>query len=201
MMKHLVIGVVLLLSAGGAWANTCASINDLSGLDAATKQKMVVECEQAKLAAAQNATPAVPGLGDTLTDPEALSQWGRVANEFAKALGVAAKEMGIAADEFLGTGAGKLTAALIVWHVAGQELIGILVGLPMLIVIWWKLLRLMYRVNLKEVEYKDERTWTGKRIVAKEHYDRHDDAKNWYLFVLLLALIIGTWMILGLMVF
>ena len=67
-----------------------------------------------------------------------LATWGTdlaVASEgFAKALGVAARELGIAANDFLATDAGRLTAAIIIWKVLGKSLVALVIGTLLLVI-------------------------------------------------------------------
>ena len=51
------------------------------------------------------------------------------AEGFAKALGIAAKEMGVAVNDFITTPAGILTAGIIVYKIFGDDIREILVGL------------------------------------------------------------------------
>lgn len=109
MIKKILVAVTLLVTtafASGTYAASCSqSINQLSDLDKATKQAMIVQCEQIKLNAPSQ---------DEI-DIEKIDRWSEISLKFAKAIGVAAKEFGVAVNEFLGTPAGKLTAAIIVW--------------------------------------------------------------------------------------
>lgn len=70
-------------------------------------------------------------------DPEAVAEnvsaYAEVAKGVAEAIGIAAREVGIAVDEFVKTDTGKLTVALIVWHVAGDDIISIVIGIPCII--------------------------------------------------------------------
>lgn len=63
-------------------------------------------------------------------DTSLASKWGTeaatAASGFATAIGIAAREIGVTANEFLGTPAGKLAAALIVWKVIGDDVVKII---------------------------------------------------------------------------
>ena len=56
--------------------------------------------------------------------PQAVAQdvsaYAEIAKGVAEAIGIAAREVGVAVDEFVKTDTGKMTVALIVWHVAGD---------------------------------------------------------------------------------
>lgn len=110
-MKKFLVLMAAVLSFN-VFAGSCSQqVNNITGLNAATRQAMVIQCEQAKL---ENLTS--PDLTEEAT-VEKLDQWSEISLKFAKAIGVAAKEVGVATNEFLGTPAGKFTAALILWKV------------------------------------------------------------------------------------
>lgn len=83
--------------------------------------------------------------------PDNANQWGQVAKEFAQAIGIAARELGVATNDFLGTPAGKLTAGLIFWKVAGddvqplmRDIIGFIFVPPLILGLWlaaWRVYR------------------------------------------------------------
>lgn len=77
---------------------------------------------------------------ETVT-PEVVAQnvsvYAEVAKGVAEAIGIAAREVGVAVDEFVKTDAGKMTIALIVWHVAGDDIKGILFGIPGILFAVW----------------------------------------------------------------
>lgn len=111
------LGMVAMLAATGAQAQEaeCA-------IDPDWKQSKISETlEACKNKSAEVAPAAVA---------EDLSAYAEVAKGVAEAIGIAAREVGVAVDEFVKTDAGKLTVALIVWHVAGDEILGITLGVP-----------------------------------------------------------------------
>lgn len=192
-------GLALSLSAGFASAYTCEDqIKNITGLDDTAKQTMIVQCNQQKL----DATKTVAGVVDGIS-PQRISEWGAVSKDFAVALGIAAKELGIAANEFLDTDAGLLTAGLIVWHVAGASIAGILIGVPMLVAFWWLLIGYMKRSKINEITYADNgaRHWWGPKIIKNITYHESSEDRNWMLIVCMVALAIGTWAICGAIIF
>lgn len=124
-MKYVMILVLTLFSAG-AWS--C----DIRGVPESMLQKLKVECEQMKLAAETTVTVA-----STMT-PERISEWAQISEQFAKALGIAASEVGISVNEFMGTPAGIITTAVIIWTVLGQDFLAIL-GMFCItwLLVWW----------------------------------------------------------------
>lgn len=129
-LKNLLMNFVLCLSLfvlGSSMAVACEITG--SGLPSEMKQKLIVECEQMKLAA--QSAPEAPKV-----TKEDLSEWANISQEFAKAIGIAAKEMGVAVNEFITTPAGILTAGVILWHTLGADAIKILSILGVTLVIY-----------------------------------------------------------------
>lgn len=84
------------------------------------------------------------------------TQAAAAAEGFAKAIGIAAKELNVSVNDFLQTDAGKLAAIVIIWKVAGVGILKILYG-TFFIVMGCIAIRLMYTrlftESYKEVEY------------------------------------------------
>lgn len=109
--------------------------------------------------------------------PENLTQFGRVSREFAEAIGVAAKELGIAANDFLDTPAGKLTAVVILWKVMGTEAGAILsyvtsffVGILLLCILWYFAFKFVKIIAYEKIIWEEKAYFFGlmTRRVAKE---------------------------------
>jgi hypothetical protein len=125
MFRKIIATMALALFAASSFAQAV----DTAGLTAPQVAQIKSQIAQA---AAQNAVDASPGqvLGVAAT-------WGQqaaiAAEGFATALSIAAKELGFAVNDFLNTDAGKLTAVLIIWKVAGAAIANLLVGLAIMI--------------------------------------------------------------------
>ena len=117
-MKILLFFVLAVLGASAFALDT----NGLTPEQIAAVQKSIDAAKQANT-------------GTTLS---MASEWGAqaatAAEGFAKALGIAAREIGVTVNEFISTPAGKLTAALIVWKVAGATLVSMVYGMVVLVV-------------------------------------------------------------------
>ncbi len=171
-MKKILIGLILSLSAFAA----CAENIDTSGLSAAQVAEIKsIAANKAAEAAKQKAEQGAATL--TPKDPSTLATmaatWGQqaavAAEGFAHALAIAAKELGITINEFLATPAGKLTAALIIWKVAGAAIVHMLYGIFFLTV-GLSFSRMLYmRIFTKgyeKVEYKRfGGLWSGTKMV------------------------------------
>lgn len=192
-MKFLSIAILLIaLVATPAFAE--CDISNVTGLTAVAKQELKVACQQAMLKSKQVADNPLAGVD--VSNPEKLSQWGVVAQEWAKALGVAANELGLAADSFLDTDAGKLTAAIIIWHVLGETLLGFVVGVPLLLIVLFLGIRTAHRAKIKSVVYGDEKNWRGARTIKEiVYFDEDETAMYWVAYVV--TLILSVWIVAG----
>jgi hypothetical protein len=158
-MKRFLILVALALLAVGAYAADL----DTRGLTA----------EQVRAIQAQIAQQTVQNAkgGDVNATLSLASTWGSqaavAAEGFAKALGIAARELGVTVNDFLGTPAGKLTAAVIIWKVAGATIVSMLYGSLVLVLgctIAWQLARSIGTEKWELVPYSRLwGLWSGQR--------------------------------------
>lgn len=155
MIRKVMIGMVLAICAMTASAGT---VIDTSGLTDAQIAELKASAARAVADAAKGVEPVASK--DVSTTVTLAATWGQqaatAAEGFAKALGIAARELGVTVNDFLHTDAGKLTAILIIWKVAGAAIVKALygtlfvaVGLSVARVIYYRLFTLEY----KQVEY------------------------------------------------
>ncbi len=203
-MKYLKFKVTILLLLVGlfaipsAFATTDCDIQDVAGLGAEAMATIRVACEQALLDATK--APSLASVAEGFTDPNKLSAYGIVAQEWAKALGIAATELGIAVDTFLDTDAGKLTAAIIIWQVMGETLVGFAIGIPLLIVVIWLGIRTARRAKIRSITMSEtEKNWRGKPIVSEiVYWDEDQTVMYWMAHVVTIILSI---MVISLVIF
>ena len=120
-MKKLLVSTIacLVLSFGVANAQDV----DTRGLSEEQKAQLALQAAQMKK---QNDNP-VNSLSENL-NPEKLNQWVDLGKNIGMAVAATAKELGVASDEFLKSNTGKITVALIVWHVMGKDIVGVIGG-------------------------------------------------------------------------
>lgn len=141
-MKKILIPLLLAFSSP-AFAQTvnldCTSINWTEQSAATEKLKTICNPQAAK------ETPAVT--------PEKVREWGSLGKEFSTAVVDTARELGVAVNEFLYTPVGILIAFYFLWGLIG----GIIIGVPVLIFIWWLYFticrKLVYPVIDREYEF------------------------------------------------
>lgn len=144
-----------LLCASTAFA--ASTTIDVSGLSDA--QVAELKAQAAKVVADQ--AKGVVNQSDAKVVMANAATWGQqaatAAEGFAKALGIAARELNVTINDFLKSDAGKLTAILIIWKVAGAAIMHALygvvflaVGLTMIRVIYTRL----FTDRFETVQYK-----------------------------------------------
>lgn len=132
--------VAMALACAGAVAVAGQANIDVSGLSDSQVAELKAHAAKAVADAAKQADGTAlqsissnPGAAVTLA-----ATWGQqaasAAEGFAKAFTIAARELGVTVNEFLKTDAGKLTAILIIWKVAGASLLSLLYGMVFVIV-------------------------------------------------------------------
>lgn len=109
--------------------NAC-SIGHASDLSEAQIQQLKVQCEQMKLdiqtskQASKEKEAEIP-----VVTKENIGEWAVIAQEFAKALGIAAREIGVSVNEFLKSPAGVLTAGILIFMTVGKSIMAFFVGM------------------------------------------------------------------------
>ncbi len=120
-MKQLL--AVLLL---GLSFNAIAAVEvNTYGLTDAQKAKLIQAAEQMKDEAANP------------TSAEKVSEWVDVGTKIGLGLASAAKELGVQANQFATTPVGKVTMALIVYKVAGRDIVKIIGAFTLLLASWF----------------------------------------------------------------
>lgn len=124
---------------------------DTRGLTDAQKAELVKQAEAMKSTIAQEETT------------EKIDKWVNVGERIGKMMGGAAKEVGIAVNDFVKTPVGQMTAALIIWNYIGSALVHVIAGFALLglTVIGT---RFAYHVlSAPTIEYDPEnRDWRGR---------------------------------------
>lgn len=120
-MKKLVIAaaVGLLLAANPSFASAEEGLTDA--------QTAQLEAQRAAMVAenVKNNTP----VEQTKSAVDSANEWVKVGQGVGSGLASAARELGVAVNDFAATPVGQITVALIVWKVAGGDLVQLVVGL------------------------------------------------------------------------
>ena len=198
MIRRFIAVTALALFAATSFAGQ--SSVDTSGLSEA--QVAEIKAYAAKQVADVARAAAQPATAETVTAGVTLAAtWGQqaamAAEGFAKAMGIAAKELNVTINDFLKSDAGKLTAILIIWKVAGaavvKALYGMLfvtVGLTMVRVIYTRL----FTKGYEKVEYsRFGGFFKGTRLVRiPKSFSDLDNDGEWLAFWVMIALTLAT---------
>ena len=120
-MKKLVIGLAMLLSASAFSAQL-----DVSALTKEQQAELTAQVDKMKSPAGQAASVSA-------TVRKEAEAWGDLGGNVGKALVGAAKEVGVAADQFASTNLGKVVTAIVVYKLIGVAMIKFVVGLGILL--------------------------------------------------------------------
>ena len=158
-MKKLLLATLLMLSL-----TAHAEINiNTSGLSEAQKAALVTQAEQMKNESKQMTSASAAA---------SVNEWADVGEHFGKMIGGAAKEVGIAVNEFVRTPVGMMTAGLIIFNYAGGTIIHVTVGLLLFIVGISLVTWMLKRGTGFTIEYdKTKPNWLGNYPVLSKRRD------------------------------
>jgi hypothetical protein len=167
-----------------------------SDLPEAMVQELKVKCEQMKLDLKTQPPAPVIAAAPQITRDD-VSEWAKISQEFAKALGIAASEVGSSVNEFLASPAGILTAVTLIWMVLGKSILGAGVG----ILLTYAVIKLNRRFWFDRVEVIEGigflRRPTKKEVVRYANWGQMDaSAIGWSITTIIMlgiywAIIIG----------
>lgn len=186
-MKSLILFITLALFSVSAlaFADTIVIPEGLSDAQIAE-----IKAQATRLVADNLASPSVTAV---LEDPDVVLKYAQVGEAVAKGIGAAAKEMGVAANEFMGTSAGLLTVVLIVYHFIGAQLISLVVAGSMVPIVIWIYMRYLRWVRTEEVTIDESGKVT--RIMYKTIDEEQAHALVWpslgFLITIIVLLIIA----------
>lgn len=186
-MKKYIASFMILISSAAVAGNTSdavrsAGFNQLSEAQKAEVIKMVAE------KASKN--EAGPGA----SAEERVEKWVKIGSNIGQGLAGAARELGVAVNEFSQTPVGRLTMALIVWNMIGSQLIHIFGGILIWVVGIYIIRSLIARSYPSKITYsKTVKNWRGQYVIESVEPTRMDSdtAGGW-------ALVYGAVLVAGL---
>lgn len=125
---------------------------------------------------------------------ERVEKWVKIGSQVGQGLAGAAKELGVAVNDFSKTPVGQLTMVLIVWHMIGSVIVHIFGGL------------LIMTLGLSFIYFMFKRAYPDKVTYSKEHKNifgnfvvenvqrtpvQDDNAAGW-LFAAAIVILVGT---------
>lgn len=162
------IFLLLILFSNLAFADSIRVPSNLT-----ERQAAELQAQAAKLAE-ENTQSTNP-----VTAIQQVDQWVTVGASIGKGIAGTAKELGVVANEFIQTPVGKLTAYLIIWKVAGHDLVRLtlhVVGgvsfFTVMFTFWiWFFRRMCFNVTITETISSDEKPVKTKVTERKKNDD------------------------------
>lgn len=182
-MKNWLKNFVMCLSLFAMGSSTALACQiSGSGLPDEMEQKLKVQCEQMKLDAA--AMPEVSA--------QKVTEWAQISQEFAKAIGLAARELNVSVNDFIVTPAGMITVGVILWSTLGKDLLLVL-SIFFVAVVVWLLNRSLW---FSHYDKKPRGFWIFRREVLVRRYFKYRDMEEgsllWCFFSLAVLFIYST---------
>lgn len=167
-MKQMFVALMMVVMSSMAFAGERVSI-DTSKLTAEQKEqlgKMVVQD-----------SPKTDGELDML---EKAARFGQI---IGSGIGAAARELGIAVNEFSQTTPGRVAMLILVWKYMGDAILGVMVGIPVLVLGMWVGWKMVHRGRQRN--YTREFVYVpvlwglfNRRKLAKEVYNRNSESSE-----------------------
>jgi hypothetical protein len=184
-MKKLIAICLVLISNFAFAALTTDSVANagFSRLDETQKAEII---KQIADASSKNKEVSVPS-------EEKVEKWVKIGSQIGQGLAGAAKELGVAVNDFAKTPVGQLTMMLIVWHMVGGVIVHILGGM-LVIVVGLSAIRFMFnRAYPMRVTYsKEHKNIFGNFVVEKvEKTPVQDDNAAGWLFACAIVILAG----------
>lgn len=175
-MKKIIAIVALMFSFNALAALTTDSVSNagFSKLSEAQKAEII---KQIADASSKNKEVVVPS-------EEKVEKWVKIGSQVGQGLAGAAKELGVAVNDFAKTPVGQLTMALIVWHMMGGVIVHVFGGL-LIMFIGLACIKFMFnRAYPKKITYSKEHKNIFGNFVVEKVEDipvQDDDAAGWLL--------------------
>jgi hypothetical protein len=182
-----ILGLILIalaLSASASHASTSRyfDTDGLTEVEAAEIQKQI--------ALRRESAKKKDQLIDVSNPPssEKLNVWVDAGVQLGKGLAAVAKELGVAANDFVKTPVGKLTAAVILYKFMGKDLIKLIVGLLFMAVsgsVWIYMVRriaVIEKIVVTE-DIKDNKKISKKEVIYGQKWYATGDGTKFIIFI------------------
>ena len=184
-MKKFFVAILMMVSVS-AWAG-----NDSDTVRAAGFAKLS-EAEKAEVIKMVADRASQKDVMPTMTEDK-VEKWVKIGSNIGQGLAGAAKEVGVAVNDFATTPVGQLTMMLIVWHMIGAQLIHVFGGIMIWIVGIAIIRHMVARAYPSKITYsKEVKNIFGNYVVEKSEPIAIDDsnAAGW-LFAYGIVLVAG----------
>ena len=163
-----VIAILALCVATGAFAGV-ASQNG-AYIDTSKLSKAQI----AELAAKAEEMGATTPVNVSATVRQEAEAWGTLGANMGKAMVGAAREVGVASNEFANTSLGKVVVGIVAYKVVGKDILGVIFGSMILVIGYSLAIWMMTTRRWSDVTYEYEPVFWGmykRQRVVKSHTD------------------------------
>lgn len=150
-MNRLYAFILCLMLAVPAYARIDIDTSNLT--DA---QKAELAMQAAKMASEANKPAEL--IKSAVNAPDKVNEWVGIGSRIGQALGGAAKEIGVAVNDFAKSPVGQLTMALIVWKMMGGAIVHVIGGLLVMGIGLSFVMYMFNRTYPKQCEYDTSKT-------------------------------------------
>ena len=147
-MKKFIAIVALMFSFNAVAALTTDSVAN-AGFSKLTEAQKAEVIKQIADASSKNKDVVVPS-------EEKVEKWVKIGSQVGQGLAGAAKELGVAVNDFAKTPVGQLTMALIVWHMMGGVIVHVVGGILIMVVGLWFVKFMFNRAYPDKITYSKE---------------------------------------------
>jgi hypothetical protein len=186
---YLLIAIMAILFCPMAFAQTSASSIsslDVSKLTAEQKATLI-----ANVAALEKEEKSPANVSKTIrTEAEA---WGDLGGNMGRAAVSAAKEIGMAANDFVQTPLGKVTMGIIVYKIVGASLLKVFFGTFVLLFSYSLAMWFLLRKKYDSAEYENRAMFWGlynRKLVTK--FSTDDTMTGWHWVCAAVLLVVGS---------
>ena len=197
-MKKLLLAVLFAFALMPVMVSASITTKDITQFNQLTDVQKAEIAKQIAVTAEKNGE-LFPTTSVTSIQTEDVEEWVLLGQKMGVMLGGAAKELGIAANEFASTPLGMMTMGLIIWNYAGDDLLGVTLGLLWFLVLipLWTLF--FFKINYKVENYEDVKIvrWGKEVTVSKaiRQISRRDGINGTFIASGLLIIIVGLTLI------
>lgn len=184
-MKKFIIAILIMVSQfaySGQQSGLSASSVGSAGFDRLSDAE---KAEIIKAVADKAATKTVFG-GTKEESVEKVERWVKIGSNIGQGLAGAAKEVGVAVNEFSTTPVGQLTMVLIVWHMIGAQLVHVVAGILIWVFGYFVMKYLIGKTYPDQITYDTEKTNIfGNYVVKEVKKNTIGDPIGWSLFAMM----------------
>ena len=184
-MKKFFVAILMMVSVSAWTGNTSDAVNSAGFSKLSEAEKAEVIKMVADKASQKDVIPSMT--------KDKVEKWVKIGSNIGQGLAGAAKEVGVAVNDFATTPVGQLTMMLIVWHMIGAQLIHVFGGIMIWIVGIAIIRHMVARAYPSKITYsKEVKNFFGNYVVEKSEPIAIDDsnAAGW-LFAYGIVLVAG----------